>query len=60
MASLEVYNAPLCEEGGCSARVTRKIRTAAGTFHLYCSKHAGPALIAESKKEESKATKGGA
>ncbi len=50
MASLEVYELT-CEIAGCAKRATRRLRTAAGTFHFYCTGHAGPALTEQSKKE---------
>ncbi len=50
MAQLEIYELR-CEKEGCTARATWRLRTAAGTFHLYCRKDAGPALIEQTKKE---------
>ncbi len=50
MASIEIYE-PICEKDGCGARATRRLRTEAGTFHFYCTKDSGPALIAANKAE---------
>jgi hypothetical protein len=50
MATLEIYE-PLCEVQDCGSRATRRLKTEAGTYHFYCTKHSGPALTEQTKKE---------